>query len=64
MRVLRLHQVMDTTGLGRSTIYRYMSEGLFPRSIPLGERCRGWIEGEILDWIVGRIEERDEADDI
>jgi prophage regulatory protein len=59
MKVLRLHQVMATTGLSRSTIYKYISEKLFPKPLPLGERSVGWLESEVHDWLLARLEERD-----
>jgi len=59
MRILRLKAVIDATGLARSTIYKYVTEGTFPKPIPLGDRCVGWLLSEIEDWIMARIEERD-----
>lgn len=59
MKVLRLNQVIDTTGLSRSTVYKYISEGTFPKPISLGERSVGWLESEVMDWLLARIEERD-----
>lgn len=59
MKILRLKQVIDTTGLARSTIYKFISEGAFPTPIPLGDRCVGWLEGEIQDWILAKVEARD-----
>lgn len=59
MRIIRLKEVIDCTGLGRSTIYKYISEGSFPKSVPLGDRAVGWVESEVHDWILARIEERD-----
>ena len=59
MRIIRLKEVMDCTGLGRSTIYKYISEGSFPKSVSLGDRAVGWVESEVHDWILARIEERD-----
>lgn len=41
MKVIRLQQVMEMTGLGRSTIYKYVSESWFPKPIPLGEEA--WV---------------------
>jgi prophage regulatory protein len=61
MKILRLHHVIETSGLSRSTIYTYMSEGRFPKPIPLGERSVGWVESEVLDWILGCIEHRDQS---
>lgn len=62
MRIIRLKDVIDSTGLGRSTVYKYISEGTFPRPVSLGDRCVGWVEGEVRDWILARIKERDLAE--
>lgn len=59
MRIIRLRDVMSSTGLARSTIYKYIVEGTFPKSVSLGDRCVGWVEGEVQDWILARIEARD-----
>lgn len=54
-KILRLPEVMKIIGLRRSTIYRKISEGSFPRPIPLGERAVGWIESDIQEWIDKKI---------
>ena len=59
MRILRLQDVITATGLSRSTLYKYISEGTFPKPVSLGDRCVGWVESEVHDWILARIEERD-----
>jgi len=53
---LRLRQVSQLTGLGRSMIYQMQAEGRFPRRIKLGERAVGWLESEVRDWLASRIE--------
>ena len=58
MRIIRLSEVLKMTGLGRSTMYKYVSEDTFPKPVPLGERCVGWVESEVLDWIADKIEAR------
>lgn len=62
MRIIRLKDVIDSTGLARSTIYKYIGEGSFPKPVSLGARCVGWVEGEVHDWILARIEARDLTD--
>ncbi|RUT39799.1 AlpA family transcriptional regulator [Pseudomonas sp. PAMC 29040] len=62
MRIVRLKDVIDSTGLGRSTIYKYIAEGAFPKPVSLGERSVGWVEEEVHEWILARIEERDTAE--
>ena len=59
MRIIRLKDVINSTGLARSTIYKYIDEGTFPKSVSLGERCVGWVEGDVHEWILAKIEERD-----
>lgn len=62
MRIIRLKEVIDCTGLGRSTIYKYIAEGTFPKPVSLGDRSVAWVESEIHDWILARIEARDLAE--
>ncbi|WP_296127186.1 AlpA family transcriptional regulator [Pseudomonas sp. Ga0074129] len=59
MKVLRLNAVVLTTGLARSTIYKLIGSGEFPRPVPLTGRCVGWIETEVVAWIRSRVEARD-----
>lgn len=56
-KILRLSQVIDYTGMSRSSIYLLMSQGSFPLSISLGARSVGWVESEIQLWIEERIKE-------
>lgn len=58
MRVMKLKEVTNTTGLSRSSIYAYMSKGKFPKSIQLGPRAVGWIEGEVREWLQERLNAR------
>ncbi len=62
MRIIRLKDVIETTGLSKSTIYNYIEQGVFPKSVSLGgARAVGWVESEIFEWVMARIEERDQA---
>jgi prophage regulatory protein len=58
MKVIRLKQVIESTGLGRSTIYKYVAEGKFPMPLQLSERCVGWLESEVQQWIQARLDIR------
>lgn len=53
-RFIRLREVLHRTGLGRSTVYRWMDEGRFPKSVRLGGRSVAWIEHEIDEWLQDR----------
>ncbi|EGR0542487.1 AlpA family transcriptional regulator [Vibrio cholerae] len=60
MRFLRLKEVMSLTGLGRSTIYKFMADETdFPKSVPLGGRAVAWVESEIEEWMESRLSMRD-----
>jgi prophage regulatory protein len=50
-RILRLNTVLDRTGLSRSTLYRKIEAGTFPRQVRIAERCAGWRESAILEWL-------------
>ena len=50
-RILRLNAVLDRTGLSRSTMYRKMQNGTFPRNVQISVRCAGWRESAINDWL-------------
>ncbi len=56
-RFLRLPEVMERTGLSRSTIYVRVAAGSFPRPVALGGRAVGWIEAEVEEWVAERIAE-------
>ncbi|MFC2993212.1 helix-turn-helix transcriptional regulator [Halomonas tibetensis] len=63
MRLIKLGEVLESTGLGRSTVYKYISEGTFPRPVSLGKRNRACVESEVQDWILDKITRRDEGDE-
>lgn len=53
-QVLRQPEVTRITGLSRSTIYRLMPVGKFPKGFKLGERAVGWRAETIETWIAER----------
>lgn len=50
-RILRLNKVLDRTGLSRSTLYRKVQAGTFPRQVRIAARCAGWRESAVNAWI-------------
>jgi len=50
-RILRLKTVLERTGLSRSTVYRKMQNGTFPKNVQISVRCTGWRESAVNDWI-------------
>lgn len=50
-RILRIKAVLDRTGLSRSTLYRKISRGHFPQQVKISERCAGWRESAVREWL-------------
>ena len=55
MRILRIKQVIDKTGLSHSTIYALIARGDFVKSIAIGVRAIGFVEEEVDTWIKQRV---------
>lgn len=53
-RLARLAEVLELTGLGRSTVYKLMGTGDFPASVRLGGRSVAWRLSAVIDWIDSR----------
>jgi prophage regulatory protein len=53
IRVLRLDDVVQKTGLKKNTIYSRMRKGEFPKSFRIGGCAAtvGWLEGDIDEYI-------------
>jgi prophage regulatory protein len=50
-RILRIRTVLARSGLSRSTLYRKMEKGTFPKQVRISEYCAGWRESELNRWI-------------
>jgi prophage regulatory protein len=59
MRLMRLEEVCETAGIGKTLLYKLIGEGAFPKPVNIGDRAVRWVQGEVDDWILARIEERD-----
>ena len=56
-RIMRIPEVVEVTGLSKTTIWRRVRSGDFPQPLRLGSlatRSVGWKEGEIERWIDSR----------
>jgi prophage regulatory protein len=58
VRLLRLQEVREVTGLSRSSIY---ADADFPKPVKIGPRAVAWVEQEIREWIAARIASREAA---
>ena len=59
MKILKIADVLEKTGLSRRTLYQEISDGRFPRSVQLTTRRVGWPEDDVDAWLQQRVSERD-----
>ncbi|NOJ11286.1 helix-turn-helix transcriptional regulator [Vibrio splendidus] len=57
-RLMRLKEVTQITGISRSSLYKYLNEGKFPRPVSLGARSVAWVDHEIQAWITTKMKQR------
>jgi prophage regulatory protein len=50
MKFYRINDLVPLTGLSRSTIYRLVEKGEFPKPVKLSARVVGWEEDAVLHW--------------
>lgn len=58
IRLLRLAQVRDMTGLGRTKIYELQATGHFPMRVQITAHTVGWVEHEVQEWLARRVATR------
>lgn len=54
MKLLRIREVMEITGLSRMTIHRMEKAGAFPSRRRLGANSVAWFESDVNTWIQTR----------
>ena len=59
-RFLRLKDVIRVTSLSRSTIYRYVASGIFPKQIEIAPKIVVWIESDIQKWMSEKVQKHAE----
>ncbi|RJG55860.1 AlpA family phage regulatory protein [Sphingobium terrigena] len=59
-RIIRLKTVLARTGLSRTTLYRKMGEGTFPRQVKISIHGAGWHESAVNRWVADPVGYRDD----
>lgn len=60
-RLIRIKEVIERVGIGRSTIYDWMNprsprfDSTFPKPIKLGSNSIAWLEYDIDSWILSKV---------
>ena len=62
LRIIRGKECDRLTGTHASQRYRLEAAGQFPRRVKISEKAVGWIEGEVVAWVKGRMALRDEIE--
>ena len=52
--ILRQRDVEERLGVGRTTLWQWRKDGIFPAPMRLGPSLIGWRESEITAWLDSR----------
>lgn len=61
MALLSLPELRQRFGVGRSTIYRWIATGGFPRPIKLSDSVNRWRESDVETWLAKKAPTLDAA---
>ena len=50
-RLLRVKEVSELVGIGKSTVWAWVKEGKFPKPVKLSDRVTVWRESEVQTFI-------------
>ncbi|AWA98347.1 MULTISPECIES: helix-turn-helix transcriptional regulator [Vibrio] len=55
MRLIRMREVLEKTGLSKATLYRLIAAGEFPASIQISSRAVGWEESLVDEFLMKKV---------
>jgi len=55
MRILRIQEVSNKTGLSSSSIYKQIRLGEFPQSVKITKRASGWDDEAVDAWVAAKL---------
>ncbi|GLX77719.1 hypothetical protein tinsulaeT_10590 [Thalassotalea insulae] len=55
--LIRMKEVVQMTGLSRSSLYRLQQMEEFPKAVKLGCRSVAWVRSDINDWIREKVQQ-------
>ena len=59
--VMRMPELTSRTGLARSTVYKLIQSGDFPKPVKLTRRAVGWLQEDVEKFIAQRRNARDDT---
>jgi len=51
---MRIKEVIKTSGLPETTLYRCIREGTFPKSVKIGAKAVAWPASQVNQWVEDR----------
>lgn len=54
-QLIKINEVIHRTAKSRSSIYKAINDGKFPKSYPNGDRAVAWLASDIDAWIDAQI---------
>jgi prophage regulatory protein len=60
-RLLPTAVVLDRVCMSKTSLYRMINSGEFPKPVPVGRNRVGFLESEVNAWIESRLRLRDEG---
>jgi len=58
IHLLRLTQVLEISGLARTSVYEVIKDGVFPPPVHPYGRATRWVNAEVNDWLCERLSAR------
>jgi len=52
--IYKISELVAVLGLSRTTIYRAVAAGTFPKPLSLSPRRVGWLAATVDDWLAAR----------
>ena len=59
VKIHRIKEVCDITGLRPSSVYKQIRLGQFPKGIKLTNRSTGWSSDKLDEWVRSKINSSD-----
>lgn len=53
-KFMRIEEVLELTGVARSTLWRWQRKGAFPKLRQLGPGTVRFVRSEVVDWMESR----------
>ncbi|MBB4422314.1 prophage regulatory protein [Bradyrhizobium sp. CIR48] len=57
-KFIRLREVSEAVGKSKTSIYRDIGKGRFPKPVAIGDQAVAWVAEEIREWQEARIAAR------